>query len=103
MLIETYPVGWALVPRKSEPVLAFLIDIPGIAMQGKSWAEAVGKLRAFAPRALAVYRDEGRLPKPSPEPAFKVSRVKWTVPSFAEGASVAQRESRVTEGEIALA
>ena len=102
MLIEQYPVGWAIGSGKPEPVLAFLMDVPGIAMQGKSWAEAVAKLQAFAPAALAVLRREGKLPRPSAEPAFKVARVKWTTPSRAKGSSIALRETEQATGELAL-
>jgi predicted RNase H-like HicB family nuclease len=75
MLVEQYPVGWAVDFGKPEPVMAYLIDVPGIAMQGRTLTEAVAKLQAFAPTVLAVYRKEGTLPAPSPEPGMTVGGV----------------------------
>jgi len=76
MLIEGYPVGWAIDTRKPEPVLAYLIDIPGIAMQGRTMKEAVRKLQVFAPTVLSRYLKEGtQLPQPSREPNLLIASV----------------------------
>jgi len=78
MLIEKYPVGWAVDAGKPEPVLAYLIDLPGVAMQGRTFADAVAKLRNVAPEVLATYRREGRtLPAPSAEPNLQVGALQW--------------------------
>jgi len=80
MLIEHYPVGWAVDAGKPEPIAVYLIDIPGIAMQGRTMKEAVNKLSAFAPAVLAKYRDEGAmLPAPSGEPNLRIAeiRMQW--------------------------
>lgn len=92
MMVENYPVGWALDTGKPEPVLAYLIDVPGIAMQGRTMSEALRKLQAIAPTVLATYQREGiGLPKPSPEPSLRIGRVKWTTttppPSFPRDSS----------------
>jgi predicted RNase H-like HicB family nuclease len=101
MLIEQYPVGWAIGVGKPEPALAFLVDVPGIAMQGKTWVEAVAKLQAFAPSALAVYRKEGKLPQPSREPALHIASIKWiSRPLKNENGSPRLRVA--TDGELAL-
>jgi hypothetical protein len=76
MLVESYPVGWAVDSRKAEPVAAFLIDIPGIAMQGRNLDEAITKLRALAPVALAALRrDNVVLPTPSREPTLTIGEL----------------------------
>lgn len=76
MIVEEYPVGWAVDHRKAEPILAYLIDLPGIAMQGSTMQEAEAKLRAVAPVILQQYRAEGRsLPVPSSEPSMQVAAV----------------------------
>jgi predicted RNase H-like HicB family nuclease len=78
MLIETYPVGMALDVGKAEPFLAYLIDLPGVAMQGRSANEAREKLKAIVPAVLATYRKEGTvLPPASPEPSLTIGRVRW--------------------------
>ena len=78
MLIENYPVGWAVGVGKPEPVLVYLIDLPGIAMQGRTLKDALGKLQAVAPSVLATYRREGRaLPQPSREPNLLIGGVQW--------------------------
>jgi hypothetical protein len=74
MMIEQYPVGWAISAEGS--VTAFLIDLPGVAMQGRNFAEAVQKLAAIAPSVLAVHRKEGRLKPPSLAPA-EIAAVEW--------------------------
>lgn len=83
MLVENYPVGWALDVKKPEPVVAYLIDLPGIAMQGRTMSEALAKLRAIAPTTLATYRQEGAvLPNPSSEPSLLIGSVRWAPPAW---------------------
>lgn len=78
MLIESYPVGWAVDAGKAESVLAYLIDLPGIAMQGRTFADAITKLRAVAPEALATLRRDGAvLPSPSAEPSLRIGAIQW--------------------------
>ncbi len=77
MRIENYAVGWQLDVGKQEPVVAYLIDLPGVAMQGRTMMEALDKLNAIAPTVLATYRQEGAtLPTPS-EPSLVVGGVRW--------------------------
>ncbi|HEX9729904.1 MAG TPA: hypothetical protein VGA37_15515 [Gemmatimonadales bacterium] len=76
MLIEQYPVGWAVDAGKPESIMVYLIDVPGVAMQGTTMREALDKLAAFAPNVLATYREEGTLPPPSGEPALEIGAVK---------------------------
>lgn len=99
MLVEDYPVGWALDARETEPVLAYLIDLPAIARRGRSLTEALSKLEGVAPAILATYRREGTvLPQPSPQPNLRIGGVRWSVNSRVEaGASAGQLfEERTT-------
>lgn len=77
MLIEGYPVGWAVSAHHPEPFTAFLVDLPGVAMQGRTFAEALAKLTAVTPEILAIHRRDGTLKPPSPEPALQVGSVRW--------------------------
>lgn len=78
MIIEGYPVGWALDARHSAPFTVYLIDLPGVAMQGRTFREAVGKLQEAAPQVLGIYRREGKLlPTPSPEPGLGIRSIQW--------------------------
>jgi predicted RNase H-like HicB family nuclease len=95
MLVENYPVGWALDVSKPEPVVAYLIDLPGVAMQGRTMSEALAKLRAIAPNVLATYSQEGAvLPTPSREPSLLIGRVRWMSPArpteFPRGSQVTE-------------
>src|SRR3970282_1457609 len=78
MKIEYYPVGWPVNPWKPEPVSAYLIDLPEITTRGRNLVDAVAKLRALVPEALAALRREGTiLPEPSRDSAFQVRAIRW--------------------------
>lgn len=77
MLIQGYPVGWAISANHPEPFTAFLVDLPGVAMQGRTFPEALAKLTAVAPEILAAHKRDGTLKPPSPEPAMQVGAVAW--------------------------
>lgn len=85
MVIENFPVGIALDLGKPEPFLAYLIDLPGIAMQGKTAVEAGEKLRVLVPTVLASYNKKGiALPTPSQEPSLTIGEVSSLMTTSAE-------------------
>lgn len=76
MMIQGYPVGWAVGSQTKEPYTMYLIDMPGCAAQGSTMKEAASKLEAIVPSFLDVYRRDGvTLPTPSAEPSLKIGTV----------------------------
>jgi hypothetical protein len=76
--IDGYMVAFAIAERGPEPVSLFLYDLPGCGVQGKSFPEAMEKLRALVPEYLRSLRERGvRLPEPSREPGFQFVQMGW--------------------------
>lgn len=77
-LVERYPVGWSVEAGKPAPVAAYLLDMPGVAMQGRDGGEALAKLRAVTPSVLKYLSQQGVvLPEPSAEPGMSIGSIEW--------------------------
>ena len=78
MLIAGYPVGWAAsASSPAEPFTAFLVDLPGVAMQGRTFKEALDKLAAVTPEILDIHRRDGTLKPPSADLGLTIGAVRW--------------------------
>jgi predicted RNase H-like HicB family nuclease len=77
MVIEGYPVGWAVGARSPEPFTVYLIDMPGCAAQGRTFQEAAYNLKSIVPGFLDLYRRDGvALPMASGEPTLQIGALR---------------------------
>lgn len=104
MMIANYPVGWSIRASGPGSIVAYLIDLPTVAMQGETALEAFQKLLAYAPIAIEGYRAEGRpVPPPSPEPTMSVGALEWSGAIFVEAVgAVAATTRRARSAKIEL-
>jgi predicted RNase H-like HicB family nuclease len=79
--IEGYSVAFALAETGPEPVSLSLYDLPGCGVQGRTFDEAMDKLRLLVQEYLRLLRERGvSLPTPSPQPGFQVGLMVWDSP-----------------------